>query len=427
MTGTARTARGWLVVPVVLLAAGAWAIATLPGAPPLVAPPPVDLPATAVARAEAYARPLYAVRAVGLVVRLAAPLAWVLTPGGRRLLQRLAGPRAHDPRRAALVAVAMLATADVVLLPANWWFAHVRESRLGFRTAGALDFLRDWVLAVGVELGVVAVAAAAAAILVHRRPATWRWPAAALAAGAAVLGTLAWPLVVTPLFNRATPLEDAPLRARIAEVVAAAEDEVGRDLGAVPVEQLDASRRTTRRNALVTGVGPTLRIQVYDTLVGADDPTERAREVELAAAIVAHELGHATRHDTLRATALGAAAAVPLVLVLGWVLDRPRTWRLVAARGPSDPRLLAVGLAAFVVVQALATPVGLAVSRRVELAADQFALDVGADPRVQADLHVDFVVRDLSPPDRPAWVTWLLSTHPTPRERIERALAARRP
>lgn len=434
--------RGWLLVPVVLLAAGLWAVVTLPSAPPVEPLADLGLDPAAIAAAEAYAAPRRAWALVGWVVRLAVPLLWVALPAGRRVLRRVAGPRERSPWRAGLVAVVVLGTADLLLLPANAWLGHVREVEFGFRTAGLASWLRDWAVAVGLELGLAAVLVAALFAVLARRPGRWQGPVLAVGATLVVAGTALLPLVVTPLFLDAEPLGEGVVRDRVVRVVEDAEQALGRELGTPTVEVVDASRRTTRRNALVTGLGPTLRVQLFDTLVADELADDEARatldaaratggraaaaepaadDLELTAVIVAHELGHAVRADTLRAAALGAAALVPGVLLLDRLLVSRRVNRLVDSRSPTDPRLASVLVVAAVLVGALVTPMGLAVSRQVEHAADAFALEAGADPAAQAALHRSFVTRDLSPPDRPWWVMVLFSTHPTPAERIARA------
>src|SRR6185436_17134428 len=110
-----------------------------------------------------------------------------------------------------------------------------------------------------------------------------------------------------PIFNKFTPMPEGELRTSL---MALAE----RD--GVPVRDVlvaDASRRTTALNAYVSGLGPTRRIVVYDTLLREAPPAE----VE---SVVAHELGHAKDGDVLTGTlvgALGAAAAVVALYLLG--------------------------------------------------------------------------------------------------------------
>ena len=68
------------------------------------------------------------------------------------------------------------------------------------------------------------------------------------------------------------------------------------------VYEVDASRRTTAVNAYVTGLGPTKRVVLFDTLL-RDFP---AAEVNL---VVAHELGHVRFRDVARGMGLLAVVA----------------------------------------------------------------------------------------------------------------------
>src|SRR5437764_585709 len=76
------------------------------------------------------------------------------------------------------------------------------------------------------------------------------------------------PVVLEPLFNRFRPLEDETLAARLRLLSQRA---------SVPVREVlvaDASRRTRKVNAYVSGIGRTRRVVVFDTLVEAAEPAE---------------------------------------------------------------------------------------------------------------------------------------------------------
>src|SRR5204863_6874689 len=105
----------------------------------------------------------------------------------------------------------------------------------------------------------------------------WPWAAAVGGALLALVVTFLAPVVLEPVFNRFRPLE-GDLAARLVALSERAE---------VPVREVlvaDASRRTTKQNAYVSGGGHTRRVVLWDTLLEA--PPE---EIEL---VVAHELGH---------------------------------------------------------------------------------------------------------------------------------------
>ena len=82
------------------------------------------------------------------------------------------------------------------------------------------------------------------------------------------------------------------------------------------VYSVDASRRTTAANAYVTGLGPTKRIVLFDTLL------ERFSRDEVRV-VVAHELAHVRHRDVPRSivfAAITAPAAMLAVQRLSWAL-----------------------------------------------------------------------------------------------------------
>jgi STE24 endopeptidase len=82
------------------------------------------------------------------------------------------------------------------------------------------------------------------------------WPlvASTAAATAVVLLTWAAPLLLEPLFNRFRPLDDPALAANLRDLA---------EQAGVPIREVlvaDASRRTRKLNAYVSGLGSTRRL-----------------------------------------------------------------------------------------------------------------------------------------------------------------------
>ena len=130
--------------------------------------------------------------------------------------------------------------------------------------------------------------------LVRWQPRTWwlwGWGAFTLLS---VLLAFVWPVLVAPLFNRFTPLQDRDLSGRIRALAAAADVSLGDVLVA------DASRRSTAENAYVAGFSQTKRMVLYDTLLRSG--TERETLF-----VVAHELGHEAESHVLKNIALSSA------------------------------------------------------------------------------------------------------------------------
>lgn len=353
-----------------------------------------------------YHAPRRVATAVALVLAVAVPLWFVMTSLGRRVVRWVvsSGQRAT---RGALLAVAIAVAVSVAGLPLDVWIGYVHEGRWGFRTADALDWSRDWVLAEALTWVLAAVVGAALVAAVRRWPSGWHWRL--MIAGLVLTGLLGllYPVVIQPLFLDTRPLEAGPARTAVEEVlVAAGEPEL-------PILVADASRRTTRVNALVAGLGPTRRVVLYDNLLELPP-----RQVGL---VTAHELAHREHADILRGTLLTSAGLLVSLLVLRWVWHAPWLRERLDARGVADPRLVAGALAAAAVLELAGMPAAGWFSRRAERAADERAMELTGDPATLATTSRVFTVRDLADPTPPSWVHLLLGTHPTVEDRIRHA------
>ncbi len=294
---------------------------------------------------------------------------------------------------AALWATFVTMAATFVCLPLDFWRGYVRERRWGFSRQTLRSWLTDRAkgLAVGVVIAVVAWTALIA--LTHAFPSRWPLAAAAAAAAAVLLLSFVAPVVLEPLFNRFRPLDDERLAGELRSLA---------ERAGVPVHDIlvaDASKRTAKTNAYVSGIGATRRVVVWDTLL--DGASER--ELKL---VVAHELGHRRERHVLKGTLLAMGGAAAGVLLL---------WAVLGTPGPSDyPRAALL----FLALELVGLPLGAWISRRWERAADRFSLELTDDRDAFVQAHVALARSNLSDLDPPRLVYLLLFTHPTPPERL---------
>ncbi len=396
-------------VALLVAVAGVFSQVVRPLAPPLgpLAPVTEWFDAAYLDAAAAFRRPLRAVSVAALCVRVALPWLVVLTPAGRDLTDRLVSKIGqHRPVRAGVaVAVAIVVLTDLVLAPVAFWSGYVHEGVWDLRTQGLAGWLVDWAVAHGLRWAGVAVLTAGGVALARRAPRSWP-PVAGLAASIlAGLLLLSGPLLLEPLRFRTTPLPDGPVRQEVERVL----DQAGERIDRLVVA--DASRRTKRTNAYVSGLGPTRRVVLYDTLVETRPPDE-------VGLILAHELAHDLHRDLLRAVLFGASGLIAGAYVLGWVLRRRTS-------GPGGVRPVAatdvpLALAVAVTLLTLSLPLQALVSRRAEAAADHTALALTDDPTTYERMMVNLARDNLAQPDPPAWSRLLWGTHPSARQRLTR-------
>jgi STE24 endopeptidase len=210
-------------------------------------------------------------------------------------------------------------------------------------------------------------------------------------------------VLLAPVFNDFTPLPPGQTREDVLELAGAAGVQVGE------VYSVDASRRTTAANAYVTGLGPTKRVVLYDTLL------DRYGRDEVRG-VVAHELAHVHGRDVRRGILYAAIVALPAALAV-----QRLSWWLSPQRGTAAA-LPALALASGLV----AAPAGLAanrLSRAIERRADTFSLRLSGAPEAFISFERAIVLQNVADIDPPQWVTRLLSTHPSTGERIGAAVA----
>ncbi|MBW3658778.1 MAG: M48 family metalloprotease, partial [Actinobacteria bacterium] len=253
---------------------------------------------------EAFRGPRYVAGVVRLTLELAIPLFVVWTARGRRFVARVAGASAHAPWRGGLVAAAITLAVTLTTLPLDVWIGYVHDGAWGFRTSDAGLWARDRAVTLALSLTVAWLAGTILVWAVRRWPRSWPWRLVIIGTGLAAVLVLVHPLVIEPLFSERTPLADGPVRDEIETVLEAA-GEPG-----LPIAVADASTRTTRVNAYVTGLGPTRAVVLYDTIL--ELPPDQI------AVVVAHELAHRQHADLPRGVLLTAPALlVPLLLLRG--------------------------------------------------------------------------------------------------------------
>ena len=198
---------------------------------------------------------------------------------------------------------------------------------LGFSTQSFGAWLGD--VAKGLSLGAVLTGLGLTALVWSARvwPTWWPVPAALGAAALTLLLSLLAPLLFERLFNRFEPLADEELARDLRELS---------ERAGVPVRTTlvaDASRRTTKHNAYVSGLGPTRRLVLYDTLL-RDSPVPELRgsspTSSATAASATSRAGLRWRCSARprRCSRCGSSS-------LGTASSRRR-----AADGPGDPRIV---------------------------------------------------------------------------------------
>lgn len=207
------------------------------------------------------------------------------------------------------------------------------------------------------------------------------------------------PVVVDPLFNKFEPLEDQALKQALLGEASRAGIEGSR------VYQVDRSKQTTTMNAYVTGLGPTRRIVLWDTLL-----RKMTREEILA--VMGHEMGHYVLHHVWQGLAWTIIGSFFVLLFA----QRMYEWR-APQRG--DPATLPWLLIIISTISFLGAPIENAISRHYEHEADVFGLDLTHLNEATASSFVKFAEDSKVNPNPSAFIEFWRYSHPSLQKRID--------
>ena len=204
------------------------------------------------------------------------------------------------------------------------------------------------------------------------------------------------PVLIDPLYNDFQPLENEVLERGILNMA----EEAG--ISADSVFVVEVSDRTNTINGYVTGVGPTARIVLWDTAI------EQLSE-DAVMFLMAHEIAHYVYRDIYRGIVVAIVFAFGGLFVVYKIIDKMDKDSL--KRIPVA--LLTVWILLFAV-----SPATNWISRRIEVRADIFALEMTNDPEGGIDLFQTLARTSLNEINPPTLVYIFRSTHPSLFERI---------
>jgi len=340
---------------------------------------------------------------VSATLSVAAPIVPYLTGAWETAWYALAGTPLPFAVRTPLFLLGCHAALALVSLPLAYYGGFTLSHAFGLSRQTRPAWLADWAKATA--LGVLLGTAVGGVFLlcVFALGDGWWWAFGGFGSLASIVIVFLTPYVLVPLFFTMRPLADQGTVDRVRALTRRAGADV-RD-----VCSLDFSRRTAEANAAVIGMGRSRRVVLADTLLAEFS----ADEVD---AVVAHEIGHHVHRDVLRLLA-GSFAVLWAGLALAALLARPALPLLsLPSLGyvPGYPMLYGVAELFALAVMPLANWW----SRRLESAADRFALGLTANPTAFAGAMRRLACQNLVELRPPWWSEALLGSHPALHRRI---------
>ncbi|MGL1932021.1 MAG: M48 family metallopeptidase [Desulfotalea sp.] len=175
----------------------------------------------------------------------------------------------------------------LISMPFSIYSTFVIEERYGFNRTTIKTFIVDSIK--GISLTVILGGGLLATVLwffLISGPLAWIYCWLATIIFSFVMQILA-PVIIMPMFNKFTPIEDDSLRDKIGQYA----NKQGFKLNGIFI--MDSSKRSAKLNAFFTGFGKFRKVVLFDTLV------EKLSKDEILA-VLAHEIGHAKLKHMLK-------------------------------------------------------------------------------------------------------------------------------
>jgi STE24 endopeptidase len=335
-------------------------------------------------------------------------LAWLFLGWSVRLREVLSGYTSNEWLLVALFALVFGGLLGLISLPLSYYEGFVLPHRFGLSNQTLGGWISDQIKMglVGGSLGLILLEVVYA--LLRLAPETWwLWATGIMIFFNVLLANLA-PVLLYPIFYKFKPLGDeyAELEARLLRLAEQAHTRVR------GVYQFDMSRRTKAANAALTGLGNTRRIILGDTLLSEFTPDE----IET---VLAHELAHHVHKDIVLGIVVESGILLTGFYLASLVLD----WGVAAfgMSGVGDIATLPLLGLAFGVFSLVTLPLTNGYSRWRERLADEYALHVTRNGPAFASAFTRLANQNLADADPPAWVEFLLHSHPSISRRVAMA------
>jgi STE24 endopeptidase len=184
-------------------------------------------------------------------------------------------------------------------------------------------------------------------------------------AGFQLLITVIYPVLIAPIFNKFSRLEDGELKSRIVELVERLE------FSASGIFVMDGSRRSRHSNAYFTGFGKGRRIVLYDTLISALDTDQ-------IVAVLCHEIGHQKKKHILQRLVVSFLLTLFTLWIISLLVNANPLFTAFGFDRTSAHALLVIFAFCSGPFTFMLNPLFTSWSRRHEYQADRFAAENGS-------------------------------------------------
>ena len=295
----------------------------------------------------------------------------------------------------------------VIGIPLSFYSGYIHEHKWGFSNHTKKSWFWEQIKSYAVGLVIFLILLGMLFWILERYPHEWWWIAGIAMAFVSTLFATLFPVLIFPLFNKYTPVEDKDLTEALDRILT----EGGLRSSGFFVE--DMSRQTKKENAFLAGLGRTRRVVLGDNLIAHMTVPE-------IVSIIAHEVGHYKHLHIWKQIALGTLQQLVVFFFLNLFMTSLFPAFLSSTR--ANLELFPV----FVILMGalsgfLFGPISNALSRYFEGQADRYAVRSIPDKNAFLTALAGLANRNLSNAYPSWWVKLLYYSHPPIGERLHTA------
>ncbi|MBB6478617.1 M48 family metallopeptidase [Spirochaeta isovalerica] len=289
---------------------------------------------------------------------LTALVIWYQIPA--RILGIIQGSGLHPYAEGVLYLLLLTGLSSLISLPLTLYSQFVIEEEFGFNKMTFRLYLSDMVKNGILSLVLFVPLLLGLFLFMDKSGSLWWLYTYLFFTAFQLVISLLYPLVIAPIFNKFTELEEGELKNRL---FALAERTSFKTSG---IFIMDGSRRSAHSNAYFTGFGKARRIVLFDTLL------KQLSHEELEA-VLAHEIGHFKKKHILKRLVFSLISAFALFYGLSILLDFTPLYEAFGFKENTLPALLVILSFVTGPISFFIKPVFSLFSRKDEYEADRFA------------------------------------------------------
>jgi len=295
---------------------------------------------------------------------------------------------------------------DIISIPFSIYSTFVIEQKFGFNKTTIGLFISDKFKGYAIFIVLGSIIIAPILFLFHSYP-IYGW-------------LIAWSLltvfmiaiqpvfihVISPMFNKFTPLDDGELRTAIEKYTKLINFPLAR------IDIMDGSKRSAHSNAYFSGFGKSRRIAIFDTLVDKHSTEE-------IVSVVAHEVGHYKLKHIIQGTVIGIIETGVMLFVFSEIMN---DLDLFGVFGVGDLSVHA-GLIFFSMLYApvsmVTSIISSVISRKNEFSADKYSYETTNNKEALISMLIGLAANNLAHLTPHPFKVFLTYSHPPVLDRIE--------